>query len=99
MTTTKVRPLNDRVLVKRMSEEEKTAGGLFIPDSAKEKPAKGEVIAAGPGKLDDNGKRTPLAVKEGDKVLFGKYSGTEIKLDGEEHMILREDEILAILEA
>jgi len=99
MTTTKVRPLNDRVLVKRTSEEEKTAGGLFIPDSAKEKPAKGEVIAAGPGKLDDNGKRTPLAVKEGDKVLFGKYSGTEIKLDGEEHMILREDEILAILEA
>lgn len=99
MTTTKVRPLNDRVLVKRMSEEEKTAGGLFIPDSAKEKPAKGQVIAAGPGKLDDSGKRTPLAVKEGDKVLFGKYSGTEIKLDGEEHMILREDEILAILEA
>ncbi|MBZ5712336.1 MULTISPECIES: co-chaperone GroES [Nannocystis] len=99
MTTTKVRPLNDRVLVKRMSEEEKTAGGLFIPDSAKEKPAKGVVISAGPGKVDDNGKRTPLEVKAGDKVLFGKYSGTEIKLDGEEHMILREDEILAILEA
>lgn len=98
MTTTKVRPLNDRVLVKRMSEEEKTAGGLFIPDSAKEKPAKGVVISAGPGKVDDNGKRTPLEVKAGDKVLFGKYSGTEIKLDGEEHMILREDEILAILE-
>ena len=99
MTTTKVRPLNDRVLVKRMSEEEKTAGGLFIPDSAKEKPAKGVVISAGPGKVDDNGKRTPLEVKAGDKVLFGKSSGTEIKLDGEEHMILREDEILAILEA
>jgi chaperonin GroES len=99
MTTTKVRPLNDRVLVKRMSEEEKTAGGLFIPDSAKEKPAKGVVVAAGPGKVDDNGKRTALEVKAGDKVLFGKYSGTEIKLDGEEHMILREDEILAILEA
>ena len=99
MTTTKVRPVNDRVLVKRMSEEEKTAGGLFIPDSAKEKPAKGVVISAGPGKVDDNGKRTPLEVKAGDKVLFGKYSGTEIKLDGEEHMILREDEILAILEA
>jgi chaperonin GroES len=98
MTSTKVRPLNDRVLVKRMSEEEKTAGGLFIPDSAKEKPARGEVIAAGPGKLDDNGKRTPLEVKKGDKVLFGKYSGTEIKLDGEDHMILREDEILAILD-
>ena len=99
MTTMKVRPLNDRVLVKRMSEEEKTAGGLFIPDAAKEKPAKGIVIAAGLGKADDNGKRTPLEVKAGDKVLFGKYSGTEIKLDGEEHMILREDEILAILEA
>ena len=98
MTTTKVRPLNDRVLVKRTAEEEKTAGGLFIPDSAKEKPAKGVVISAGPGKVDDNGKRTPLEVKAGDKVLFGKYSGTEIKLDGEEHMILREDEILAILE-
>lgn len=99
MTTTKVRPLNDRVLVKRMSEEEKTAGGLFIPDSAKEKPAKGVVVSAGPGKVDDNGKRTALEVKAGDKVLFGKYSGTEIKLDGEEHMILREDEILAILES
>lgn len=99
MTTTKVRPLNDRVLVKRMSEEEKTAGGLFIPDSAKEKPARGVVVSAGPGKVDDNGKRTPLEVKSGDKVLFGKYSGTEIKLDGDEHMILREDEILAILEA
>lgn len=98
MTSTKVRPLNDRVLVKRMSEEEKTAGGLFIPDSAKEKPARGVVIAAGPGKVDDNGKRTALEVKAGDKVLFGKYSGTEIKLDGEDHMILREDEILAILE-
>jgi chaperonin GroES len=99
MTTTKVRPLNDRVLVKRLPEEEKTAGGLFIPDSAKEKPARGIVIAAGPGKVDDHGKRTALEVKSGDKVLFGKYSGTEIKLDGEEHMILREDEILAILEA
>jgi chaperonin GroES len=98
MTTTKVRPLNDRVLVKRMSEEEKTAGGLFIPDSAKEKPAKGVVIAVGQGKADDHGKRTPLDVKVGDKVLFGKYSGTEIKLDGEEHMILREEEILAVLE-
>ena len=97
-TTTKVRPLNDRVLVKRMSEEEKTAGGLFIPDSAKEKPAKGVVMAVGHGKADDHGKRTPLVVKVGDKVLFGKYSGTEIKLDGEEHMILREEEILAVLE-
>jgi chaperonin GroES len=95
---TKVRPLNDRVLVKRMAEEEKTAGGLFIPDAAKEKPARGVVIAVGQGKSDDTGKRTPLDVKAGDKVLFGKYSGTEIKLDGEEHMILREEEILAVLE-
>ena len=96
--STKVRPLNDRVLVKRMAEEEKTAGGLFIPDAAKEKPARGVVIAVGQGKSDDSGKRTPLDVKAGDKVLFGKYSGTEIKLDGEEHMILREEEILAVLE-
>src|SRR5829696_1945664 len=96
--TTKVRPLNDRVLVKRMAEEEKTAGGLFIPDSAKEKPARGVVVSVGQGKADDKGKRTPLEVKAGDKVLFGKYSGTEIKLDGDEHMILREEEILAIIE-
>lgn len=96
---TKVRPLNDRVLVKRMAEDEKTAGGLFIPDSAKEKPARGVVVAVGQGKADDNGKRTPLEVKAGDKILFGKYSGTEIKLDGDEHMILREEEILAIIEA
>ena len=95
---TKVRPLNDRVLVKRMAEEEKTAGGLFIPDSAKEKPARGVVVAVGQGKADDNGKRTPLEVKAGDNILFGKYSGTEIKLDGDEHMILREEEILAIIE-
>ncbi len=95
---TKVRPLNDRVLVKRMAEDEKTAGGLFIPDSAKEKPARGVVVAVGQGKADDNGKRTPLEVKAGDKILFGKYSGTEIKLDGDEHMILREEEILAIIE-
>jgi len=95
---TKVRPLNDRVLVKRMAEDEKTAGGLFIPDSAKEKPARGVVVAVGQGKADDNGKRVPLEVKANDKILFGKYSGTEIKLDGDEHMILREEEILAIIE-
>jgi chaperonin GroES len=81
-----------------MAEDEKTAGGLFIPDSAKEKPARGVVVAVGQGKADDNGKRTPLEVKAGDKILFGKYSGTEIKLDGDEHMILREEEILAIIE-
>jgi chaperonin GroES len=96
--TTKVRPLNDRVLVKRMAEDEKTAGGLFIPDAAKEKPARGVVVAVGQGKVDDHGKRTPLEVKAGDKILFGKYSGTEIKLDGDEHMILREEEILAVIE-
>ena len=95
----KVRPLNDRILVKRMAEEEKTSGGLYIPDSAKEKPAKGQVIAVGNGKLDDHGKRTPPEVKAGETVLFGKYAGTEIKLDGVEHIILREDDILAILES
>ena len=84
--------------MKRLAAEEKTAGGLFIPDAAKEKPARGEVIAVGQGKADDHGKRTPLEVKVSDKVLFGKYSGTEIKLDGTQHMILREEEILAILE-
>jgi len=81
-----------------MAEEEKTAGGLFIPDAAKEKPARGVVVAVGQGKADDNGKRVALEVKAGDKILFGKYSGTEIKLDGDEHMILREEEILAIIE-
>ncbi len=94
----KVRPLNDRVLVKRVAEEAKTAGGLFIPDSAKEKPARGIVIAVGNGKLDDSGKRHALAVSVNDEVLFGKYSGTEVKLDGEEHMIMREDDILCVVE-
>ena len=93
----KVRPLNDRVLVKRVAEKSKTAGGLFIPDSAKEKPARGVVVAAGPGPLRDNGERTPLSVKDGDQVLFGKYAGTEVKFDGEEHIILREEEILAVV--
>ncbi len=94
----KIRPLNDRVLVKRVAEEEKTKGGLFIPDSAKEKPARGIVVAVGNGKLDDNGKRTPLAVSVDDEVLFGKYAGTEIKLDGEDHMILGENDILGVVE-
>ena len=94
----KVRPLNDRILVKRLAEETKTAGGLFIPDSAKEKPSRGEIIAVGNGKLDDSGKRVPLEVKAGEKILFGKYAGTEIKLEGEEHIILREDDVLGVLE-
>lgn len=92
------KPLNDRVLVKRLESEEKTAGGLFIPDTAKEKPSRGEVIAAGPGKSDDSGKRVPMSVKAGDIVLFNKYAGTEIKLDGEEHLVMREDDILAIID-
>ena len=87
---TKIRPLHDRVIVKRIEEEEKTKGGLIIPDTAKEKPQEGRVIAVGPGRQDD-GKVIPLGVKAGDKILFGKYSGTEIKLDGEEHLIMKED--------
>jgi chaperonin GroES len=94
---TNIRPLHDRVIVKRLEEEERTKGGLIIPDTAKEKPQEGKVIAVGPGKQDD-GKVISLAVKPGDKVLFGKYSGTEIKLEGEEHLILREDDILGIVE-
>lgn len=94
----KVRPLNDRVLVLRIDEEEKTSGGIIIPDTAKEKPQEGKVVAVGPGKLDDDGKRTPLEVKKNDRVLFGKYSGTDIRLDGVEHLIMREDDILGIIE-
>ena len=94
----KLQPLNDRVLVKRLESEEKTAGGLYIPDTAKEKPCKGEVIAAGPGKLAENGTRTPRAVKKGDMVLFNKYAGTEVKLDGIEHLVMREEDILAIID-
>ena len=93
-----VRPLNDRVLVKRLAEEEKTAGGIYIPDSAKEKPTRGKVIAAGNGRADDDGNRKPLDVKAGDEILFGKYAGTEIKIDGEELIIMREDDILAVIE-
>ena len=96
----KIRPLQDRVLVKRLEEEvEKTKGGIIIPDTAKEKPQQGKVIAAGAGKAKDDGKRIPLDVKAGDLILFGKYSGQEIKLDGEEYLIMREDEVLAVIES
>ena len=93
----KIKPLNDRVIVTRMEEEQKTAGGIIIPDTAKEKPQEGKVVAVGPGKRDDDGKRVPLEVKEGDRILFSKYAGTEIKIDGEEHIFMREDDILGIL--
>lgn len=95
----KIRPLHDRVLVKRIEEKmEKTAGGIYIPDTAKEKPQEGEVVAVGAGKFKEDGTRQPLDVKEGDRILFGKYSGSEIKIDGEEFLIMREDEILGIIE-
>jgi len=94
----KIRPLQDRVIVKRIAEEEKSKGGIIIPDTAKEKPQEGKVVAVGKGKAEENGKVRPLDVKAGDRVLFGKYSGTEIKLDGEEHLILREEDILGVLE-
>jgi len=95
---TKVRPLHDRVIVKRMEEQEKTKGGIIIPDTAKEKPVEGKVIAVGSGKVTEDGKRIPLQVKEGDRVLFGKYAGTDIKINGEEHLIMREDDIIAVVE-
>jgi len=94
----KIRPLHDRVIVKRIDEEDTTKGGIIIPDSAKEKPSEGKIIAVGKGKLLDNGEMLALEVKKGDKVLFGKYAGTEIKIDGEEHLIMREDDIIAIIE-
>jgi chaperonin GroES len=94
----KIRPLQDRIIVKRLEEEEKTKGGIIIPDSAKEKPQEGKVIAVGKGKLTDEGKLIPLDVKVGDRILFGKYSGTEVKIDGEEHLIMREEDILGIIE-
>ncbi len=94
----KIRPLNDRILVKRMASEEMSAGGIIIPDSAKEKPAEGEVVAVGPGKLNDNGERVAMDVKVGDAVLFSKYGGTDIKLDGEDYLIMREDDILGVVE-
>ena len=95
----KVRPLHDRIIVKRIEEGEQKVGGIIIPDTAKEKPQQGKVIAAGNGKVKDDGKRIPIDVKEGDTILFGKYSGQEIKIDGEEHLIMREDEVLAVLES
>ena len=94
----KIRPLNDRVLVIREEEEQKSAGGIIIPDTAKEKPQRGKIVAAGPGKMGEDGKRIPLEVKKGDRVLFGKYAGTEIKLDGVEHVFMKEDDILSIVE-
>jgi chaperonin GroES len=93
----KIRPLNDRVIVKRVEEEQKTVGGIIIPDTAKEKPQEGKIVAVGPGKRDDDGKRISPEVKEGDRILFSKYAGTEIKIDGEEHIFMREEDILAIL--
>ena len=94
----KVRPLYDRILVRRVAEEEKTKGGIIIPDSAKEKPSEGEVVAVGSGKVNEKGELRPLDVKKGDRILFGKYSGNEIKIDGDELIILREDEILGVIE-
>ena len=92
-----VRPLHDRILVRRMEEEEKTAGGLFIPDTAKEKPQKGQVVAAGNGRLTDDGKKIPMDVKVGDRVLFSKYAGTELKIEGTDYLMMREDDILGII--
>ena len=94
----KVRPLYDRILVRRVAEEEKTKGGIIIPDSAKEKPSEGEVVAVGSGKVNEKGELRKLEVKAGDRILFGKYSGNEIKVDGVDHLILREDDILGIIE-
>jgi chaperonin GroES len=94
----KIRPLQDRVIVKRIEEEERTKGGIIIPDTAKEKPSEGKVVAVGPGKVTDDGKKIPMEVKVGDRILFGRYSGTEIKIEGEEHLIMREDDILGIIE-
>ena len=93
----KIRPLADRVLVRRIEEEEVKKGGIIIPDTAKEKPQQGEIVAAGPGRVDDKGKRIPMEVKKGDKILFGKYAGSEVKIGDEEHIIMREDDILGII--
>jgi len=94
-----VRPLHDRVLIRRVEEKEVVKGGIIIPDTAKEKPMEGEVVAVGPGKMQDDGKRVPMDVKPGDRILFGKYAGTEIKIDDQELVIMREEEILAVLES
>jgi chaperonin GroES len=95
---TQVRPLHDRILVKRIEQEAKTKGGLFIPDTAKEKPMEGKVLAVGKGRVDENGALHPLDVQKGDRVLFGKYSGSEIRVAGDDHLIIREDDVLAVLE-
>ena len=94
----KIRPLNDRILVKRLEEEGKTAGGIIIPDSAKEKPAEGEIVAVGPGKLNEKGERSAMDVKPGDRVLFSKYGGTDVKIEGDDYLIMREDDILGVVE-
>jgi chaperonin GroES len=94
----KLKPLNDRVIVTRVKEEQKTAGGIIIPDTAKEKPQEGKIVAVGPGKKDDKGKRIPLEVREGDRILFSKYAGTEIKIEGVEHIFMKEDDILGVLD-
>ena len=94
----KIRPLHDRILVKRLEEQETKRGGIIIPDTAKEKPQEGKVVAVGAGKVGEDGKRTPLDVKAGDKILFGKYSGSEVKIEDDEYLILREEDVLAILE-
>jgi chaperonin GroES len=96
--STKIRPLQDRIIVKRVEEEEKTKGGIIIPDTAKEKPIEGKVIAVGNGKVLEDGKVRPLDVKAGDRILFSKYAGTEIKIDGDEHLIMREEDILGVIE-
>jgi chaperonin GroES len=94
----KIRPLQDRILVKRIDEEAKTKGGIIIPDTAKEKPSEGKVVAVGKGKINEDGKVTPLDVKKGDRILFSKYSGTEVNIEGDEHLIIREDDVLGIVE-
>ena len=95
----KIRPLQDRIIVKRVQEEEKTKGGIIIPDTAKEKPIEGKVVAVGNGKVQEDGKVRPLDVKAGDRILFSKYAGTEVKIDGEEHLIMREEDILGVIES
>jgi chaperonin GroES len=94
----KIRPLQDRILVKRIDEEAKTKGGIIIPDTAKEKPSEGKVVAVGKGKVSEDGKLTPLDVKKGDRILFSKYSGTEVNIEGDEHLIIREDDVLGVVE-
>ena len=94
----KLRPLQDRILVQRVAEEEKTKGGIIIPDTAKEKPAEGKIVSVGKGKLDENGKRIAVEVKKGDRILFGKYSGTEVKIEDQEYLIMREEDVLGIIE-